>query len=109
METTGAFTPLFLPKGMGGKWMPPVRSVTWGVFLSFVPSTGTNRVHRRPLDGSPAFSGCVQPALQVLGDQMSFIVLRQVVTSNEALLALGALETLVTCSKGGNEWHLSTQ
>lgn len=35
--------------------------------------------------------------LQVLGDQVGFIVLRQVVTSHEALLALRTLKTLITC------------
>lgn len=37
------------------------------------------------------------PALQVLGDQVGFIVLRQVVAPHEAFLALRALKSLVTC------------
>lgn len=38
-------------------------------------------------------------ALQVLGDQVGFIVLREVVAPHEALLALRALEALVTCGE----------
>lgn len=41
-------------------------------------------------------------ALQVL-DQVGFIVLRQVVASHEALLALGTLKTLVTCQGSGEQ------
>lgn len=36
-------------------------------------------------------------SLQVLGDQVGFIVLRQMVAPHEAFLALCALESLVTC------------
>lgn len=37
------------------------------------------------------------PALQVLGDQVGFVVLGQVVGAHEAFLALRALEAFVTC------------
>jgi len=66
---------------------------------------------RRPLIVTPprALFKTWLPALQVLGDQVGFIVLRQVVAPHEALLALRALESLVACreSSGRQGWGTS--
>lgn len=54
--------------------------------------------------GLSTWSGAVGhrgAALQVLGDQVGFVVLGEVVAAHEAFLALRALEALVTC---GGEW-----
>lgn len=78
-----------------------------GIFLSFAKSTLlTARGSQTPLLLPHPFR--LHPALQVLGDQVSFIVLRQVITSNEALLALGTLKTLVACQEEETKATLRT-
>lgn len=54
---------------------------------------------RQPRGVCPCRAAGRLPALQVLGDQVGFVVLREVVAPHEAFLALGALEALVTCGE----------
>lgn len=80
---------------MPGKDVVSVRSVIWAFYCPLRHHPSRHVVtHTAPL-----FLLVRHLALQVLGDQVSFIVLRKMITSNEALLALGTLKTLVTCTE----------